>query len=226
MQVNSRKKPLPTFITVLYTVVMLLSLTLTNKIIDVDGYMISGCLLVFPLIFFIGDIVAEIYGYYQAQRIIWLTVIGSAIFSVILTVALFIPTPNFHNNNDAYIAIFGMSLKFTAVGFFAIWIGSVVNAYIIARWKIIVSGRYFWLRSIGSTAIGEFINSAVAFPLGFAGALPVHTIINLTLVSYVIKMVYAIIAAFPGAIIVDYIKRVKGIDYTPQSINFNPFKSS
>lgn len=218
-------KSLPMFFIVLYTVVILLSLTLTNKLIDVHGYMISGCLIVFPLIFFLGDIVAEIYGYLLAQRIILLTVSGAVIFSLIITLTLLIPTPHVHDTNDAYKQIFGMSLKFTIVGFFAIWVGSIVNAYVITRWKILVCGRFFWLRSVGSTAIGELVNSLISFPLGFAGMLPVHIIINITLVSYVIKMVYAAIAAVPGAYFVSYIKHVKGIDYTEKSIDFNPFKA-
>lgn len=127
-------KSLPMFFTVFYTVVILLSLTLTNKIIDIHGYLISGCLIVFPLIFFLGDIVAEIYGYLLAQRIILLTVVGAAIFSVIIT------------------------------------------------------------------------------------------LINLTIVSYVVKMLYAAVAAVPATYIVNYIKHVKGTDYMEKSVDFNPFK--
>jgi queuosine precursor transporter len=218
-----KTKPISIFFVVIYTITIIASLTLTNKMIEIHGYLISGCLLVFPLLFFFSDIIAEIYGYYLAQKLIWLTVVGAAIFSVIISLTLLIPTPAFYNNNDAYQQVFGMSLKFTAVGFLAIWVGMIINAYFISKWKILLRGRYFWLRSVGSSAIGELANSLIAFPLAFAGVLPVSKIISLTVVSYVIKMAYAIIAATPGVYIVNYIKHVKGIDHHANHIDFNPF---
>jgi queuosine precursor transporter len=214
---------LPMFAVILYTITIVTSLVLTNKIIDVHGFLISSCLIVFPIIFFMGDIIAEIYGYNVAKQLILYALIGAGFFSLIITLTINIPTPKFYDNYVAYEKVFGMSLKFIAVGFLAIWVGAVVNAYVIARWKKLVNGRYFWLRSIGSSAVGELINSVIAFPLGFGGVLPMEKVFNLLFVSYIIKLVYAVVAAPIGALIAHYIKTKKGLNFTEDHVSFNPF---
>lgn len=214
---------LPMPLVILYTITALTSLILTNKLIVIHGYVISACLLAFPMIFFLGDITAEIYGYLLAKKILWQTLFAAFLFSCFISITLLIPTPVFQNNNQSFINVFGMSVRFTAAGVFAIWVGGIINAYVLARWKIIAKGRYFWLRSIGSSAIGEFVNSLVAFPLGFLGHLSFANILNMMIVSYVVKMIYAAIAAYPGQLVVNYIKVVKGIDYQASSVKFNPF---
>ncbi len=215
----------PIFVVVLYVMTTIASLVLTNKIIVIHGFLISACLIVFPLIFFLGDIVAEIYGYRVTQKIIFYSLLGAAIFSVLMFGVIQIPSPNFYNNSKAYHQVFEMSMKFMVVGFFAIWIGTIVNSFMIVRWKFLVAGRYFWLRSIGSSAVGELVNSLVAFPLGFGGILTIKQIVNLLVVSYVLKLIYAIICAPIGGLIVYYIKVVKKIDYTSNTVSFNPFSA-
>ncbi len=217
------KRSVSTLLVIIYTTAIISSVALTNKIIDFHGFLISGCLIVFPLLYFFCDIVAEIYGYAEARKLLWLTLAGSLLFSAIVTIGMSFSSPAFYNNASAFRQVFGMSIKFVVVGAIAIWTGGIVNAYIITKWKIFVRGKRFWLRSITSTSVGELINSLVAFPLAFGGIISGRDILNLIVVSFVFKILYALVAVVPASMVVNYFKTVKKIDFYDYSTNFNPF---
>lgn len=207
---------------VIYTTIILTSLTLTNKIIEWHGISFSACLITFPLIYVFCDIIAETYGYQESQKLIWVAIISCFIFSLIMQFAITIPSAAYYDNAAAYHQVFAQDLRFTIVACVAIVVGSLVNAYAISKWKILLQGRYFWIRSLGATALGELVNSLIAFPLAFFGTLPIHDIINLMFFSYVIKMLYALFAVYPASLVIAYHKS-KGINAYSKSFDFNPF---
>ena len=223
MSVLPRELKTPPILIVIYTVFCILSLVFTNKIIEWHGVDISACLIVFPLLFLWGDVIAEVYGYKEAKKLIVYTIVGCLLFSLISMFIIRIPSAQFYNNNVAYQQVLGQDVKFTLVGVSAILISSIVNVYILTRWKFLLKGRYFWVRSIGSTAVGEGVNSLIAFPLGFLGTLNLHQIINITMVSYVIKMLYSILSVFPASILVNYLQRKENISPDEPLVKFNPF---
>lgn len=208
----------------LYATTVAACLAISNKIVYFHGLLIAGAVFTFPLLYFFGDIIAETYGYKAARKLIWYTLLCGALFSGLITAIIYMPSPTFDNHQLAFQEVLGNSIKLTIVGVIAMLAGSFSNAYIISKWKILVKGKYFWIRSITSSMVGEFINTLFAFPLAFGGTMPVEKIINIMIVAYVIKILYAIVAVFPATLIVAYIKTKIGVDVYDYNTNFNPFK--
>lgn len=223
MEFLKNKPTISDFFTMLYTTAVISSLALTNKIVKFHSFLISGCLFTFPLLYLYGDIIAEVYGYNEAKRLIWYTLISGFLFSISVSLVMDFPSPAFYNNTDAFKDVFGLSIKFIVIAVIAILAGSFTNAYIISKWKILIRGKYFWMRSLGSTAVGELLNSVIAFPLAFGGIIPSSKIVNMIVVAYVFKMLYASVAVYPASLIVTYLKNTKGIDVYDYDTNFNPF---
>ena len=213
----------PSLLLILYAVTVTISITLTNKIIDVEGFYLNGCLVVFPLLYFFGDITAEIFGYRMARKLLWQVLFAGLIFALVVNLTMNLPSADFYNNTHSYKVVFGMDIKFVLVGMLAIWIGGITNALLIAKTKIICSGRYFWARSILATSVGELVNSIIAFPLGFMGLLNMSQIINMVIVSYIFKVLYAFFAAYPANLIVNYFKKSRHYDIYEPGVHFNPF---
>lgn len=215
------------FVITLYITIVLTSLVLTNKIFIWHNMVFSACLITFPLLYLFGDIVAEIYGFKAASNLIKYTILSSILFSTICTFALKIPSASFHNNSQAYNEVLGQNLKFAVGGVIAIFIGLYANAYIISKLNNIMSGKYFGLRSIIASSIGELVNSLIAIPIGFLGQIPTKDLINMLIVTYFFKIAYAVVAAFPASMIINYVKNFRAKNNANArhqfSVKYNPF---
>lgn len=215
------------FVITLYITVVLTSLVLTNKLFVWHNMVFSACLITFPLLYFFGDIVAEIYGFKAASNLIKYTILSSILFSIICTFTIKIPSASFHNNGQAYNEVLGQNLKFSIGGVLAIFVGLYANAYIISKLNIIMSGKYFGLRSIVASSIGEFVNSLVAIPIGFLGQIPNNELLNMLIVTYFFKIAYAVVAAIPASMIINYVKNIRAKNNVNAryqfSVKYNPF---
>ncbi|MDX2165046.1 MAG: queuosine precursor transporter [Gammaproteobacteria bacterium] len=211
--VNKTRKP-SSYLIVIFTTICLTSLVLTNKIIEWHGIVISSCLWTFPLLFLIGDVVSEVYGPKEAQKLLIYTFLSCFLFSIITNGAIKVPSATFYNNTNAYQQVLGQDLRFTFIALVGILVGSWVNIYAISKWKILLKGKYFCLRSVGATAVGELVNSIIVFPLSFSQTLSAHEILNIIIASYAIKMLYALISVYPAFLFVIYLKMKEGLDET------------
>jgi uncharacterized integral membrane protein (TIGR00697 family) len=203
--INKTTHP-PPYLIVIYATVCIASLVLTNKIIEWHGIIISSCLLTFSFLFLIGDIVAEAYGQDEAKKLLGYTFLSCFLFSLITGEVIKIPSATFYNNTTAYQQVLGQDFRFTMVALVGILIGSWVNIYAISKWKILMKGKYFCLRSVAATALGELVNSIIVFPLAFTNSLTLSEIINMVIASYVIKIIYALITVYPAFLYVVYLK--------------------
>jgi len=203
---HSSQNIISPFIMTIYITCVLVSLSLSNKIIIWHGYIILTCLVTLPILFLIGDIVAEIYGYKAASRLIWYTLLSCILFSLLIIPITHIPSVNFHDNSDAYLIVFGQDLKFSLIGVLAIFSGLYVNAYLISKWKFLTKGKFFLIRCIGASVVGEFVNSLIAVPAAFIGKVNYNLLFNMTITSFVIKLGCAVILAYPATFIVSIMK--------------------
>ena len=134
------------------------------------------------------------------------------------------PYPVFFKDYYAYSLVFGQLLYIVMSSFIAFIISGLINIHIITRWKVLLQGRYFWLRSLGSSTIAEALYSAIAILMMEIGSIPLTNIWKVILISYLIKVTYSIIFAWPGNLIVNYIKSTAKIDVYDYPANYNPFK--
>src|SRR3990167_8542287 len=212
------------FFSMLYMSIMICNAILTNRYISLskDIFVLGGTL-TSPLIFILGDVVAEIFGYKIAKQMIWCGFTCQVIFAIICGLVVRAPYPVFFKNYYVYSFVFNQLLYIVISSFVAFIISNLINIHIITRWKILLKGRYFWLRSLGSSTIAEALYSAIAILMMEIGSISSANIWRVILMSYLIKVTYSVVFAAPGNLLVNYIKNSTGIDVYEQSASFNPF---
>jgi uncharacterized integral membrane protein (TIGR00697 family) len=201
------------FFSMLCMSIMLLNSIMTNRYVSLSSdIFVLGGTLTSPLFFILSDIIAEIFGYKAAKKIIWFGFACQMLFAVICFLVIKAPAPIELKHGDAYAYIFGELPHIVISSFVAFIIASLVNVQIITRWKALVHGRFFWLRSIGSSTFAEALYSAIAIFMMEVNAIPINSVIKVILVSYCIKVCYSIIFAWPTNILVNYIKATTKVD--------------
>ena len=212
-------------ISMVYMSVMLLNAILTNRYVGYDAFFVLGGTLTSPFVFILDDIIAEIYGYKITQ---WVTIAGfsaQTLFVIICQFIVLAPYPSFFHHQADYLYILGPTLlRIDVSGFIAYITANLVNSFIITRWKVLLKGRKFWLRSFGSSTISEGLYSLLAILMMELKSIPLSDIMKVVLVSYGIKITYSLIFAGPANLLVNYLKRVTGIDVYDFPKKLTPFK--
>lgn len=214
------------YISMLYMSIMLCNAILTNRYIGTNSLFVLGGTFTSPFIFIIDDIIAEIYGYKITRNLIFSGFAAQTIFVLICQLALNSPYPSFFKEQNSYSFILGFSLlRIDLSGFFAYIIANLLNSYILSHWKFLVKGRYFWLRSIGASTFSEAIYSFIAIIMIELKTIPIQNMFKLIFMSYLIKVIYSFIFAFPAQYLVAYLKNFTGIDVYDIPKNFTPLHS-
>jgi uncharacterized integral membrane protein (TIGR00697 family) len=196
----------------LHKPVLLLSLTIASA-----GSFVT------PLWFGLNDIVAELYGYSTARIMFYTMFIISFIFSLIIFILIKFPSPPSWNGQAGYELVLGHLVRQYASGFIALLIGNFVNLRLITKWRFMLHGRYFWLRSIGASAIGELVFTTVAFVLILFGTSYQNDLVSLILWGVAIKILGNIILSAPATLIVSQLKKTNCTNIFPPVADFNPF---
>jgi queuosine precursor transporter len=191
----------------------------------VFGHQFGTAILFFPLSYMFGDILTEVYGYARSRRVIWAG-FGALIFAAFMSwVIVKIPPAPDWPHQKSYEAIFGSTPRIVFASLFAFWAGEFANSFVLAKMKILTKGRYLWTRTIGSTAVGEIVDSMIFYPLAFLGAegWTPALVIQVTVFNYLTKVLVEVIATPFTYRIVNFLKRVEKEDYYDRDTNFNPF---
>jgi uncharacterized integral membrane protein (TIGR00697 family) len=180
--------------------------------------------LFFPFSYFFGDVLTEVYGYARDRRVVW-SGFGALVFaSLMATVIVHLPPADFWKaNQPAVEAIFGNTPRIIGGSMLAFWCGSFVNSFVLAKMKILTSGRWLWTRTIGSTLCGELVDSALFYTIAFYGVWPTQQLIGVTITQYLLKSAWEVIMTPATYKIVGFLKRVEHEDYYDRDTNFTPF---
>lgn len=212
-------------LSMIYIAIMLCNAVLTNRYIGTDNFFLLGGTLTSPFIFILDDIIAEVYGFTIAKNIIFSGFAAQCLFVLICYLATIAPSPTFFNKGAYYYEIFGPSLiRITLSGFAAYIIANLINSYVLTKWKILLKGKYFWLRSIGSSSFSEALYTFMAIMLMEINQIPLSDILKVATTSFIIKLTYSVVFAFPANYLVDKIKIKTGIDIYELPKIFTPFK--
>jgi len=214
------------FLAMLYIVILILSAVFFYRYIDFDHIALPGGMFVYPILYVITDIVTELYGYSTARLFIWYGIFCNFIFGIIAFFLTYTPTISGTEFAHDYNAIFREILRLDAGNFVGQLLGSFINIYMISKWKILVKGRFFFVRSVTSNLFGEFVMLTVTGTIVLAGRLPMHEIFALLAADYVIRILFCFIFSTPAAFFVSYIKNKEKIDVYDLSTKFNPFRLS
>lgn len=209
-------------IAVLFVTCLIVSNITAVKLIDVAGFIIPGAIVIFPISYIIGDVLTEVYGFAKARTVIWLG-FGANLFAV-ATFALVgvLPAAGFWEGGDAYEAILGATPRILAASFAAYLVGEFANSYILARLKVAMEGRHLWVRTIGSSVVGQTLDSMVFITIAFAGVFPTAVLVSLVLTQIVFKLGYEILATPITYAVVNWLKKSEGVDHFDRTTCFNP----
>ena len=208
----------------MFVVILLVSNLVAQKIIRIGPFPISGALVLFPVTYIFGDIFTEVYGYGASRRAIWLGFCGTALMWGVGALIIALPAdPAFHNQ-QAFITVFGILPRLLAASLIAFWAGEFANSYTMARMKLATHGRWLWSRTVGSTVVGQAVDTTLVVVLTFAGTYPISTLAKIAITSYLFKVVYEVLATPLTYLIVNFLKRTEHSDPFDAHTNFNPFR--
>ena len=209
-----------------FVVILLLSnFVASNKASQIYGFTFGSGVVFFPISYLLGDILTEVYGYSQSRRVIWIG-FGAMLFALVfLFVILHLPPAPEWTNQKAYETVFGNTPRTVFSSIFAFWAGEFMNSFTLAKMKIITGGKYLFLRTIGSTIVGEGVDTLIFYPLALGGlsAFPWHLIFLVMLGNYTIKVLWEVIATPVTYKVVAYLKKVEHEDFYDYKTDFNPF---
>jgi uncharacterized integral membrane protein (TIGR00697 family) len=208
----------------IFVAVFLVSNIVGTKVVSIFGMNLPGGVIVFPISYIFGDVLTEVYGYRASRRIIW-TALGCGVFmSATLLVVELLPSAPFWPNQEAYSSILGFVPRITAASIVAFFCGEFSNSYVMAKMKVWFDGKKLWARTIGSTIVGEGVDTVVFAAVAFAGVFTLPQIISLVLANYLFKVVYEVLATPITYAVVGFLKQAEGVDVYDRNTDFNPFK--
>jgi queuosine precursor transporter len=181
----------------------------------------------FPISYIFGDVLTEVYGYARARRVIWSGFAALIFASVMAWVVINLPpTPTEPNNatlQPALEVVFGSTWRIVAASIVAFWAGDFVNAYVLARMKVLTRGRWLWTRTIGSTILGQAVDSVIFYPLAFAGIWAGETLVEVIAFNWFFKVMVEVVMTPATYAIVGWLKRHEHEDFYDTHTNFTPF---
>src|SRR5690349_16725527 len=196
------------------------------KIVQIDGWPAFGAgLLFFPISYVFGDVLTEVYGYARARRVIWAGFAGLAFASFMAWVVVALPPAPFWKNQAAYDVAFGSTWRIALASMFAYFCGEFVNSFTLAKMKIATAGRWLWTRTIGSTIVGEGVDSLLFYPLAFygTGIIPDEALPKVMLAQFVAKVAVEVVFTPVTYWVVGTLKRAENEDHYDRDTQFTPF---
>lgn len=214
------------FAGILFAACLLISNILAVKIIMIGPWAAPAGVLIFPISYIIGDVVAEVWGYQKARLIIWAGFAVNLIAIFFYSLSIVIPAAPFWSNQDAYATVLQYSPRIALASIVAYLFGSFINAYVMSRIKVLTEGKNFSFRAVVSTIAGEGIDSIIFMSIAFIGIIPGKSLLVMIGTQASLKIIYEIIVLPLTVVIVKRLKKQEGIDTFDTEISYNPFKVS
>lgn len=192
-----------------------------------DGMFIFGAgILFFPVSYVIGDVLTEVYGYARARRVIW-TGFAAMIFMAFMSWAVVaMPAAKSWSGQAAYEQVFGLVPRIVLASIIAFWAGEFVNSFVLAKMKIWTKGKALWSRTIGSTFVGQGVDSLIFYPVAFLGIWDTRDVLIVMVTNWLLKVLWEAVLTPVTYIAVNFLKTREEIDLFDTDTDFSPFASS
>ena len=208
-------------IAALFVTCLITANVIAVKIISLGAIVLPAAIFVFPLSYVFGDVLTEVYGYRWARRVIWLGFACNLIFVIFVWVGQLLPAAPFWQQQAAYESILGYTPRLLAASFCGYLIGEFVNSFILARMKILTRGRWLWSRTIGSTIVGQGLDTSIFITLAFIGTPSFVPI--MILYHWLAKTAIEALATPLTYAVVSFLKKKEAVDTYDYQTSFNPF---
>ena len=211
-------------LTTTFVVILLVSNLVAQKICMIGPLAVSGAVLLFPVTYIFGDVFTEVYGFSASRRAIWLGTFGTALLYAMGVLVIALPGAPGWKNQQAFTAVFGFLPRIQTASLIAFWAGDFANSYTMARMKLLTNGRMLWTRTVGSTVIGQAVDTTLVIVLTFGGKYPAATMVNMIVTGYALKVAYEVLATPVTYAVVGWLKRAEQSDVFDRDEDFNPFR--
>ena len=182
-------------------------------------------ILFFPLSYVLGDVLTEVYGYARARRVVWVGFAASVFAAGMAALVVAMPPAAEWNGQAALAQVLGQAPRIFAASITAFWAGEFANAFVMARMKVLTKGRYLWTRTIGSTAVGQGVDSLIFYPLAFWGIWDPSLIVTVMITNYLLKVVWEALLTPVTYKVVNRLKGSEGLDVYDVDTDFTPFRT-
>ena len=210
----------------LFVAVLLISNVIATKFFAIGPLRISCAQMLFPITYIFGDIFTEVYGYGTARRAIWYGFFASFLLAGVSFIAVKIPPAPEYKDQTAFTTVFMPVGRIVAASLLAYWCGEFANSFTLAKMKLITKGKYLWTRTIGSTVVGQAVDTTVVMFAAFYGMRTLSVILRLIVAGYLAKVVYETVMTPVTYAIVNALKRTEHVDYFDYDTDFSPFATA
>lgn len=218
-------------VTAIFVTVLVISNIIAVKLISIGGLILPAAVILFPISYIFGDILTEVYGYANARKVIWTGFLCNLLAVIAIWLAGILPSAPIWSAGSfstpataqqAYAAILGFTPRLLGASFIAYLVGEFLNSFVLAKLKIKTAGKFLWVRTIGSTIVGEGADSAIFISIAFWAILPMNALLTTILSQWLFKVAYETLATPFTYLIVNFLKKKENEDYFDRGTNFNP----
>lgn len=209
-------------ITGLFVGILMLSNILAVKMVQIGPFIFDGGTLLFPLSYIFGDILTEVYGYKATRKVIWTGFVMLVIMALNIVVIGILPAEPTWTFQEAYDLILTPIPRIIVASIIAYFIGEYVNAVVLSKMKIWTKGKMLWTRTIGSTLVGQFLDSFVFVFIAFAGIYNMKILLIMAFSNYVFKTSIEVFFTPVTYKAVSYVKKIENIDIYDYEETYNP----
>lgn len=210
----------------LFVATLIISNILAQKLAAFGPYSLTAGIILFPVAYILGDILTEVYGYRIARRVIWIGFAGSALFSLMAYIAVMLPPAPQWPFQEQFATTLQQVPRIVLASLLAYLAGEFANSFVLSRMKIAMKGERLWARTIGSTVVGQGVDTAIFAVVAFYGIVPFGVIIQIAIAGYIFKVVYEVLATPVTYAVVNRVKKAEGVDTFDHGVDYNPFSMS
>jgi queuosine precursor transporter len=218
-------------VTAVFVTTLIISNIIAVKLVNIAGLFVPAAVILFPVAYIFGDILTEVYGFARARQVIWTGFFCNLLAVIAIWLGGLLPAAPFWSAGafttpeaaqQAYQAILGFTPRLLIASFIAYLVGEFLNSFVLAKLKLATAGRFLWLRTIGSTLVGQAADSTVFITIAFLGILTGADLFQAIFSQWLFKVVYETLATPLTYWVVTALKRAEHEDYFDRDTNFNP----
>ena len=211
-------------VVMLYMALSILSGLTVYKIIQLGPFLFPAGLFTTPLTYCLSNVTTEVYGYPVGRNLMWWFVLISTIFTCLAFVLVNLPSPPDFQHQPAFDLVLGSMPRVYIAGIIGTIAGMNINNYLVSKFKILMNGRYYWLRSITSTCGGEIAYTLIAYPIMYYEIIPVASMTQIIISATLFKLLTTAIFLAPECLLAHYLKIREGINVFDHNVSYNLFR--
>lgn len=215
-------KSLP-FLTGLFVAILLISNIASVKLVQFGAFTFDGGTLLFPISYIFSDVFTEVFGFRIARRTIWIGILVQLLAVSVFAVVGFLPSSTEWDGQVAYMTVLSTTIRIVAASMIAFLFGSWSNDVLLSLMKRWSQGKHLWMRTIGSTLVGEGIDTILFCLIAFLGTVSFPLLVTIILSNYLLKVGIEVVVTPVTYFICKKLKRYEGVDIIDNHTDYNPF---